>query len=85
MKHSNKEINKVVQHAIKSGWTLEAANGHAWGILRCPKNKADCRCGLFCQISVWSTPKNPGNFAKQLKKRVDGCIYPTIKLYEVKR
>ncbi len=85
MKHPNKEINKVVQHALSNGWTLRAANGHAWGVLRCPKNKADCRLGRFCQISVWSTPKNPGNYAKRLKKSIDGCIYPIIKLYEVKK
>ena len=42
MKHPNKEINKVVQHALSNGWTLRVANGHAWGVLRCPKNKADC-------------------------------------------
>jgi len=40
MKHPNKDINKVVQHAIENGWTLKAANGHAWGIFRCPKKQS---------------------------------------------
>lgn len=83
MKHPNKEINKAVQHAILNGWTLKPAKGHAWAILRCPNNKPDCRCGLFCQMSVWSTPRNTDNHAKQLRKTIDRCIYPAIKLHEV--
>jgi hypothetical protein len=85
MKHPNKDVNKAVQHALEKGWTIKAASGHAWAIIRYPKNKPECSCGMFCQISVWSTPRNPGNFAKQLKRSVDGCIYPITKLYEVKK
>jgi biotin operon repressor len=52
MKHPNKDVNKAVQHAREKGWTIKAASGHAWAIIRCPKNKPECRCGMFCQISV---------------------------------
>ena len=75
MKHPNKEINAVIQYAERKGWTVKKANGHAWATMRCQKNDSGCRCGKFCQMSVWSTPKNPGNFAKRLKKRIDDCIY----------
>lgn len=39
----------------------------------CPYNDEECRCGEFCITSVWSTPKNPGNHARQLKRVVDNC------------
>ena len=39
-----------------------------------PYNDNACRNGIFCQISIWSTPKNPQNHARDLKKHVDGCI-----------
>jgi len=39
----------------------------------CPYDDVECRCGDFCVVSIWSTPKNPGNFARQLKRVVDNC------------
>lgn len=77
MKHPNKDIEKVIRYAVSLNWTVRPASGHAWGGLRCPHNESECRCGQFCQISVWRTPKNPGNFAKQLKKKITGCVYNT--------
>lgn len=77
MKHPNKEIDAVIRYAKTKGWTVKTAGGHAWGILKCPRNSTDCRCGLFCRMSIWTTPKNPGNFARRLKKKIDGCIYVT--------
>jgi len=78
MKHPNKEIDDVVRYARTKGWSVKTASGHAWGILKCPQNSVDCRCGQFCQMSVWSTPKNPGNFARRLRKKIDACIYVTV-------
>jgi hypothetical protein len=40
----------------------------------CPYNDAECRCGEFCIASIWSTRKNPGNHARQLKCVVDNCL-----------
>jgi hypothetical protein len=74
-KHPNKEIEAVVRYAELKGWQVVERQGHAWGILRCPHNRNDCRCGLFCQISVWSTPKNPEIHARQLRRKIDGCKY----------
>ncbi len=38
-----------------------------------PYNDEECRCGEFCITSVWSTPKNPGNHAKAIRRVVDNC------------
>jgi hypothetical protein len=26
-------------------------------------------------MSIWSTPKNPGRFARQIIQKVDGCVH----------
>jgi hypothetical protein len=39
-----------------------------------PYNDVECRCGEFCIASIWSTPKNPGNHARQLRRVVDNCL-----------
>ena len=77
MKHPDKEIDAVIRYAKAKGWTVKTTGGHAWGILMCPQNSVACRYGQFCRMSIWSTPKNPGNFARRLKKKIDGCIYVT--------
>jgi hypothetical protein len=33
----------------------------------------ESRCGIFCISSIWSTPKNSGNHAKQIRQIVDNC------------
>jgi len=43
------------------------------GRIYCPYNDEECRCGEFCITSVWSTPKNPGNHARALRRVVDNC------------
>lgn len=75
LRHPDKEIQAAVEHALGKGWNLVKGRGHAWGILRCPHNDKDCRCGEFCQMSVWSTPKNPRRFARQIVQKIDGCIH----------
>lgn len=75
MSHPNKEISAAIDYAEKQGWRIEKGGGHAWGKMYCPNNDSTCRCGVFCIKSIWSTPKNPTNFAKQIKQAVDNCIY----------
>lgn len=60
-RHTSKEIEGVLQELEKLGWKLIEEKGIVWGILRCPANDQDCRCGEFCQMSVWSTPKTLSN------------------------
>jgi len=76
-KHPNKEIEAALLYAETHGWTVEKASGsaHCWGQLRCPANNSGCWQGLYCQQSVWSTPKNPANHARLLKRIVDKCQF----------
>nr|WP_241496062.1 hypothetical protein [Pseudomonas putida] len=52
---------------------MAVGGGHCWDKMYCPLNDADCLCGEFCIVSVWSTPKSAGNFARQLRRVVDNC------------
>lgn len=72
--HPNADIEAAISHAEAKNWTWRSATGHAWGLLRCPWNDCNCRLGLFCQMSVWSTPRNPIAHARQLRRGVDKCI-----------
>ena len=74
-KHPDKEIEDTVRYAEAQGWQVIKCSGHAWGLLRCPHHDQECRCGQFCQMSVWSTPKDSGRHARQLRGKVDGCIH----------
>ncbi len=72
-KHPKKEVEDALEHAEANGWRVDVGGSHAWGKIYCPYNDDECRCGEFCITSVWSTPKNPGNHARQLKRVVDNC------------
>lgn len=72
--HAKKEVEDALAYAEASGWRISSGGkGHAWGKMYCPYNDSECRCGEFCITSVWSTPKNPGNHARLLKRVVDNC------------
>ena len=71
--HPKKEIEEAIKHAEAEGWRVKAGGSHAWGKIYCPYNDHEGRCGEFCITSVWSTPKNPGNHARALRRVVDNC------------
>jgi hypothetical protein len=73
MAHPDKDIDAAVRYAEANGWKLMAGGAHAWGKLYCPYNDKTCRGGQFCKAGVWSTPKDAGNHAKQLRRVVDNC------------
>jgi hypothetical protein len=73
--HPDKTIEEAIRHAEGHGWSWIKASGHAWGILRCPWNDEACRCGEFCQVSIWSTPRNAEAHARQIRRAVDKCIH----------
>lgn len=75
-KHSKKEVQEAIEYAESKGWLIEPSSGHAWGRMYCPYNNQECRCGEFCISSIWSTPKNPGNHARQIRRVVDNCTGP---------
>lgn len=72
-KHPKQEVESALQYAEQNGWRVEMGGSHAWGKLYCPYNDNQCRCGEFCIASIWSTPRNPGNHAKQICRVVDNC------------
>ncbi len=72
-RHPNKDVEAAVAHAEANGWRVEMAGGHAWARLYCPWNERECRCGEFCIVSVWSTPRNPSSHARQIRRVVEGC------------
>ncbi|MGR3969295.1 ribulose bisphosphate carboxylase small subunit [Shewanella sp. 1180_01] len=68
--HTNKEINAAIQYAIENGWKFNSSKGHPFGRLRCGSSDEEHKTH---QMSVWSTPKNPENHAKQIIRKVDSC------------
>ena len=72
-RHPNKDFEAALAYAEVRGWRVEASGGHAWARMYCPWNDHDCRCGEFCIVSVWSTPRNPFAHARQIFRVVDGC------------
>ncbi len=72
--HTKQEVESALKYAERNGWRIEVGGAHAWGKLYCPYNDKECRCGMFCIASVWSTPKNAGNHAKQIRRIVDNCM-----------
>lgn len=76
-RHPKPEVEEAIRYAEEHGWHLEAGRSH-WGILMCPFFKdADSTCGPcaeWCKTSIWATPKNPGTFAKQVRRKIDRCL-----------
>jgi len=68
--HPNKEIEAAIVYAEKHGWRHKKAGGsaHAWGRLYCPRMDRE-----GCSMSIWSTPKSPEHYAKQIKRKVNNC------------
>jgi len=71
--HPKKEIETAIRYAESQGWQVTVGGAHAWGKLLCPYNDEECRCGIFCRVGIWSTPKSADNHAKDIKRVVDNC------------
>jgi len=71
--HPSKEIETALRYAEQHGWEVRQGGAHAWGRMYCPYNSKDCRCGEFCISSIWSTPRNPVNHARQIQRVVNRC------------
>jgi len=68
MAHPNKHIRKAIRHAEDNGWSFEMSNGHAYGIIYCPRNARDGH-----RKTVYSTPRNPEDHARRLVAAVNAC------------
>ena len=71
--HPKLEVEAALRKAESEGWRIALGGPHAWGRMYCPYNDETCRCGEFCIASIWSTPKNAGNHARQIGRIVDNC------------
>ncbi len=74
-KHPNKHIEAAIEYAESKGWRLTKTgkSSHAWGRLLCR-----CKSRQGCQISIWSTPGNSENHAKQIRRAVDKCEHEDL-------
>ena len=72
-KHPKQEVEEALRYAEEIVWRVKVGGSHAWGKIYCPYNDKECRCGMFCIMSIWSTPKNAGDHAKQIRRVVDNC------------
>lgn len=66
--HPNKHIREAITEALTRGWRVTMSQGHIWGQLWCPEQSRD-----GCIIRVFSTPRNPENHAKFIRRRVEAC------------
>lgn len=68
-RHSKKDVAAALDYAEEHDWQVEQTkSGHRWGV---------ARCGKGCSVSIWSTPKNPGNHGKAIRRAVDRCPHGT--------
>lgn len=66
-RHPKKEVESALKSAEEHGWTVEPKrkSGHSWGSMRCPAGE--------CRESIWSTPRNTGDHANDLRRAVARC------------
>lgn len=64
-RHQKADVEKAIQYAESRGWTREVRHsGHTWGFVH---------CGGGCRVKVYSTPRNQGDHAKDIRRAVDRC------------
>jgi hypothetical protein len=59
----NKHVREAIEYAEKHGWTIRLPKGHSYGALLAPDGRT--------RKSVWSTPRNPDNHARDIERLVD--------------
>lgn len=72
-RHPDPEIELALRYAESQGWRVEVGGSHAWGRVKCPCNDGHCGTREHCITSIWGTPRNPGNHARQLRRIVNRC------------
>ena len=68
-KHPDKHIRAALEYAMRHGWEIVSSgkSAHAFCRLHCRKGHTEH------QMSIWCTPKNPENHAKQIIRKVNEC------------
>lgn len=72
-------MESALRMAEKHGWRVEVGGSHAWGRMYCPYNRDDCRCGEFCIVSIWSTPRDSASHARAIQRVVRNCRFSADK------
>jgi hypothetical protein len=67
-RHPKKAVEEVVRYAEELGWEVVMSRGHIWGELYCHHHEQG-----GCIVRVFSTPRNPENHAKRLRREIDKC------------
>lgn len=68
-RHPRGEIEDVLRYAEEQGWEVRpTTSGHRWGVVLCREHTRE-----GCQVSIWSTPRNTGNHARDLRRAMDRC------------
>lgn len=78
-RHPNKEIEAALSYAEAPWMAGDTAPRSCLGKDCLPLNDQDCRCGAFCQESVWSTRRVPEHVARHIRRALDGCARLTGK------
>ena len=64
-----KDVEDALRDVEAAGWVVTTTtSGHRWGVMRCGEAS---RSG--CQMSIWSTPRNAGIHARQLRRFIERC------------
>lgn len=66
-KHTNKHIRAAIEYAVSQGWNVRVGGAHAFVVITCGFGRGGC------QMSVWSTPRNPESHAKRILSYVKKC------------
>lgn len=71
-RHPNKEIRAAIEYAASKGWRIEKAGpgAHVWGRALCPERSRDGHI-----FNIHSTPRNPQNHARKLRRYVEMCMH----------
>ena len=64
-RHPSKEVREALAAVEREGWTIVRRSGHSWALIRCPRG--------CCQLSVFATPQNSGNYARRIVVRRRGA------------
>lgn len=71
--HPNKDVDAAIDYAVSQGWRfVEKGNSHTVAYLYCTHESSGQHDSMKCHISIYGSPKNPGNHAKKIRKAVDG-------------
>ncbi|MSQ37768.1 MAG: hypothetical protein EXR61_05595 [Chloroflexi bacterium] len=75
-RHPKKEVEDALAAILEDPWwRLEQPRktGHRWGVLKCGHNR------LGCMRSVWGTPRNPADHARNLEDWAGQCAHRLLR------